>query len=270
MGATSKAMAMIALAAATLAGCSKHSPTSPGEPSNGVPGDFYALMDSSFDGVQIFSAGGSIHSHLITANVDGTPVAVALVEVGSKYVDVGTVQVGQSPPVAAAVDTLARRSVAVHGTPWFLYTSLPNMPTLPPIEFDGVSQHHFRLSGSTAFGAFADSIASVKLPVISTPAAGAMVPRDSNLVVTWSDAGVDTSIRVLAFVRSNVDSNIAPGVGDWRDPDGHATVDLVHSHLPAGSARLVVVRYRVVTRTIGQVALQVKCEGIVRRMLTLL
>jgi len=226
-------------------------------------------MDSSLGGVELFSSGGAIHSHLVTADVDGTPVAVALVEVGSRYVDLGTVQAGQSPTMPAPVDTLVRRSVVVQGAPWFLYTSLPNLPALPPIAFDGVAEHHFRVSGSADFGAFSDSILSVKLPVISVPTAGAIVPRNSNLVVTWSDASADTSVHVFAFVRSNVDSSIGPGVGDWRDPDGRATVDFVHSYLPAGSARLIVIRYRFVTRTIGQVGLEVKCEGVVHRMLTL-
>jgi len=268
----SKLIVLVMLAAAALAGCGKHNLTSPWPRGrvDGLPADFYRLWSTSYvDGAEFFSTAGDPESQLVTMDVDGFPVVAVLIKVGSRYVDGGTVRVGQSPPIVAGVDTLARRSVRVYGTPWYLYTSVPNLPALPPITFDGVARHRFRLTGSADVGAFEDSIQSVTRPTITAPAADATVPRSSNLVVSWSDAGNDTSVRVFGFVRSDVDSSIAPGVGDARDPDGHAIVDFAHAHLPAGSAWLTVIRYRVAHRTIGQLGVVLKCEGIVHRPLTL-
>ncbi len=270
------AIVLLALTSAALSGCGKRNPTSPPVVvvPGGTAGDFYKLWGRSYlDGAEFFTTGGDPHSQLVTMDVDGSPMAAALFRIedpyDGRYVDAGTVRVWQSPVLGIGVDTLVRLSVPVRGTPWYLYTSVANLQAPPPIDFDGMVWHHFRLSGSSQIGAFEDSILSVKRPMIASPADGATVPRNSNLIVTWSDTSADTSIRVFGFVRSDVESRIGPGVGDARDPDGHATVDFEHAHLPAGSARLTVVRYRVSHRTIGPVGVVLKCEGISHRQLTL-
>ena len=270
MRAAFRATVLITLAAGVLAGCAKHNPTAPIASSNGVPGDFYRLWGSSYvDGAAFFSSGEDTAGQLVTMTVDGLPVAAALIRAGGRYVNVGTVRVGQSPPIASFVDTLARRSVPVYGTPWYLYTSVPNLAALPPVTFDGVAQHHFRVSGSVDFAAFDDSILSVRPPVVSAPAIGATVPRTSDLVVSWSDAGIDPDVQMICFVRSAVNSNIAPGL-HARDLDGAATIQrFALEALPPGEARLTVIRYRAVRRVNGPVAVNLKCEAIVRRALTL-
>jgi hypothetical protein len=157
----------------------------------------------------------------------------------------------------------------VYGQPWYLYTSVPNLPALPPIAFDGVAFHHFKLSGSPQCAAFEDSVLSVSRAVISEPASGAIVPRNSDLVVSWSNAGADPNVRILCFVVSSVNSDIAPGLSA-PDPDGTSGIE--HEALevlPAGSARLTVVRYRVVDRMNGPIGLHLKCEAIARVPLTL-
>lgn len=266
--------AVIVVGGILFASCSKHNPVSPAVRNDGTAGDFYRLWEDSFvEGAEFFTTGGDPAGQLVSMDVDGLPFAAGLIAVGPdharRYVDAGTVQVWQSPPLAGGVDTLARRSVPVRGTPWYLYTSAPNLPALPPIAFDGVTRHHFKLTGATEVGAFEDSILSVKRPVLSAPAMGATVPRNVDLIVRWSDASTDTSVRVFGFVWSANDSGLAPGVGDARDPDGQAKIDFSHAYLPAGAARLTVIRYRVLHRTIGTLGLVLKCEGIVHQALVL-
>lgn len=266
--------AMIVGGVLLIASCSNRSPTSPYVPRISTPGGFYGLWENSFvDGAEFFTTGGDPATQIVSMDVEGLPFVAGLFAVGPeydpRYVDAGTVRVWQSPPLAGGVDTLARRSALLQGTPWYLYTSKPNLPALPPIAFDGLARHHFKVSGSGEIPAFEDSILSVKRPVISAPAVGATVPRNTDLVVRWSDAGTDTSVRVFGFVWSANDSFLAPGVGDARDPDGQARVDFSHAYLPAGGARLTVIRYRVVHRTVGTTGVVLKCEGIVHQTLLL-
>lgn len=272
---SSKLILSLLLATSTLTSCGKHHPAAPGEPGAGTtgggdPGDFYALWrQSAVEGAQFFTTGGEPRTQLVTMDVDGVTMAAAMFEVGSRFVDAGTVRVTQSPPLAAGIDTLARLSVPVYGTPWFLYTSVTNVPPSPPVTFDGVARHRFQVSGSAEIEAFEDSLTSVKPPVLSYPSEGEVIPRGADLIVTWSDAGTDTSVRVFAFAYSDVNGGLAPGIGDARDPDGHAKVDFTHMSLPAGAVRLNVIRYRVAHRTIGGVGVVLKCEGITRRTVTL-
>jgi hypothetical protein len=263
------AIAIGCVAAFLLAGCgSDDNPTAP-QPSNGVPADFLRLWQTSFvDGTSFFTAIDDSAGQLVTMDVNGVAVAGAFIRTHGRYVNAGTVRVGQSPPLATGVDTLARRSVPVYGTPWYLYTSAPHLPAQPPITFDGVAWHRFVVSGSADFAAFQDSIRSVTRPVISQPAAGAVVPRNEDLIVTW-DGGFDPGIRVLCFVRSDVDSNLAAGF-EVPDPDGTTRIVVQGlAALPAGPARLSVVRYRERRLTNGGVGIRLKCEGITLRAVTL-
>ena len=264
---------VLVVVALLFASCSK--PTSPVVPPNrDTPGGFYKLWQESFvEGAEFFTTGGDPGIQVVSMDVEGLPFAAGVFAVGPqyspRYADAGRVRVWQSPPVSGGVDTLARRSVLINGTRWYLYSSAANLPALPPITFDGVTRHHFEVTGSGEVGAFEDSIQSVKRPVISAPVVGATVSRNTDLIVRWSDAGTDTSVRVFGFVWSANDSVLAPGVGDARDPDGQARVDFSHSYLPAGAARLTVIRYRVVHRTIGTMGVVFKCEGIVHQTLLL-
>ena len=266
---TFRAIALTAFASFLIAGCGDDTPTAP-TPPDGVPADFFRLWQTSFvDGTSFFTAIDDSAGQMVTMDVNGVAVAGAFLRANGRYVDAGTVQVGQSPPLNTGVDTLARRSVPVFGTPWFLYTSAPHLPAQPPITFDGVTWHRFRVSGSAGFGAFEDSIRSVTRPFLSEPSAGAVVPRGSDLIVSWSDAGSDPDIQILCFVRSDVDSSIAPGISA-RDPDGTTgiTRDALQA-LPPGNARLTVVRYRERRVANGPVGVRLKCEGITLRALTL-
>ncbi len=265
----SRAIMLATLALSALAGCGKRSPTSPVVSADGGAADFYRVWDTSFvSGAYFFSTGGDPQNQLVSMDVDGSKMVAALFYDGTRYVDAGTVKFDQWPLIASGVDTLARRSVPVHGTPWYLYTSVPNIPALDA-TFDGVARHRFRVAGSASIGAFEDSVLSVMCPIIAAPIIGATVPRNQNLDVSWSDAGTDTSVRVFGFVVSDVDSSIGPGIGDARDPDGHATVAFEYSPLPAGSARLTLIRYRIVHRAVGATGVILKSEGVTHRALTL-
>ena len=149
------------IVAGPLAGCGKHNPVSP--PVSSAGPSWSDLWDMAYpDGGEYFVVSGGTESQFVTMDLDGFPLGAAYVRVGSRYVDVGTVTVGQSPTTPATVDTLVRRSATVSGNPWYLYTSLPSLPEFPPLTFDGVAQHRFQISGSANFGAFDDSVLSVR------------------------------------------------------------------------------------------------------------
>lgn len=250
-----------------LAGCgSDENPVAP-SPGAGVPGDFFRLWQTSFvDGASFFSSLDDSAGQFVTMDVNGTAVAGAILRTKGRYIDVGTVRVGQSPPIVVAVDTLARKSVPVYGTPWFLYTSVP---LVPPILFNGTVWHRFRASGSSDFAAFEDSIRSVTRPTISEPTFNAVVPRNQDLIVSWSDPGSDPGVEIICFVESDANADLAPGLSAY-DPDGttRVTRDVLQA-LPPGPARLTLVRYRERHVTNGAVGVRLKCEGITLQRITL-
>jgi hypothetical protein len=90
------------------------------------------------------------------------------------------------------------------------------------------------------------------------------------MAVTWADAGSDTAVYVLCMVRSNVDTSRVALGNLVRDLDGATTIATARlATLPAGSARLSVGRYRIVRRLNGSLAVNLVCEAVALRALTL-
>jgi hypothetical protein len=265
-------VALAFLAAGALAGCGRKHPSAPG-PTGGTPDDFARLVQASYvSGAVLPTTLETQSSLLVTLDVEGVAVGAALFRSGTIYVAAGTVAVRVNPRTFAwpTVDTLARQSVPVYNTPWFVYSSVPNLPALVPVVFDGVTRHHFEVSGTAAFPAFEDSVLSVARPVLSAPAAFAGVPRDADLAVSWSDAGTDSTVYVLCMLRSEVDTSRV-AFGDLvRDQSGATSFPAPRlGVLPAGAARLSVARYRIARRTNGALPVNLVCEATVLRALTL-
>ena len=168
------------------------------------------------------------------------------------------------------VDTLVRESVPVNFQPVYVYSSIPNLPHGLPIAFDGVLQHRFQVSGTAAFPALLDSVQSVALPVVTSPAAAAGVHRNADLAVTWSDAGTDSTIYVQCVVRSDADTTRLAWGQLVRDAAGATIVTTAQlSGLAAGSARLSVGRYRLLHHLNGSHKVNLVCEATELRAVTL-
>jgi len=187
-------------------------------------------------------------SLLATMDVSGKVQAFAALQNGANLVNGGDVWSsgrGASDPPATPEVQLDVRSTLVSGVDQFVYSTMPSHPSGIVLAFDGSAMHHLRATGTGQFPAFSDSVRSVTAIDPSTPASGASVPRASDLLVTWSDGGADTTVYVGAMVYRTSDPTQRRLTGVVRDGDGQLTVHAATlSALPVGDATLVVVRFR--------------------------
>ena len=184
-------------------------------------------------------------------NVDGLRAAAALfLSATTGLQDAGTVTVRTGAALPGAEAALDKLQLTVMGFLQSAYTTLPSHPLGVVLPFDGTSRHRFTVGGSTSVMAFADSVTSVTLPVVSAPSPGATINRATGLAVLWTDAGTDTTLYCLAVVHSLTDSSKIAISDLVRDVDGACAVGSARlSALPAGNARFSLARFRLVHHT---------------------
>ncbi len=254
-----------------FAGCGKGSrATAPA--GNGTPDDFNSLLKQSYvPGTMIPTTLNPAAHVLATLEVGDVRAAFAFFQQAGVFVDAGRVQLGRQRPIAwTGPDTLVRQSVPVNGTPFYAYSTIPALPDMPSLVFDGSRYHLFRVTGSADVAAFDDSVQSVSRPTVTAPAAAATVLLTDSLVVTWSDAGSDTTVYVLCGLRSQVDSTKAVTARLVRDADGRTSFTSARlGTLAAGPATLAVARFRLVHDIVGGDAVDILCEATEVRSVTL-
>lgn len=272
MSPAARAFLALGTVAALAAGCGKSTGTTDGGGGGGTLADYQALVQTCYvSGMEVPPGLDATAGVVVTADVDGVRAAAAIWRQGAVFVDVGAVTVHDTPRVLPVEpDTLVRRSVPVAGTPYYAYSTVPSLPAMPHLVFDGTRDHVVTASGAPGVPAMRDSVRSVARPVVSGPAQDAVVPRAADLAVAWSDAGTDTSVLVLCTVRSLVDSTRWGYALPVHDTAGQATVPAnLLQPLPPGAARLAVVRYRRLLRVPGALAVNLVCEAVTLRSLTL-
>ncbi|HEY3217354.1 MAG TPA: hypothetical protein VGK93_12770 [Candidatus Eisenbacteria bacterium] len=247
VGPTSSALrrtVTVALLAEMLAGCgSGGGPTAPRTVqdlasliASLVPAEF--VMPSNVDLTESWAA---------AMDVESKRQAFALIQNSNDFVNAGDIfSSGRraSDPVAADEVRLDVRSTPVNGVAQYVYSTMPSNPSGIVLAFDDVRYHRFRITGSSRYPAVTDSVRSVIPLVPATPSSGATVQRSLGINVTWT-AGADTTQYVTAMVFMNSDPTQRRISGVTRDTNGQLTLSgTLLSQLPAGSATLVVVRYR--------------------------
>lgn len=262
---------MVCAALLALAGCSKSptTPTGPGIPI-GTTLDLAALIARSYPaGSELPTTLDTTANILAAIDVEGLRGAVAAFPVlGSGFItlsDAGAVSVR-----AAGEVVLDRQQLNVNGTVQTVYTSLASHPLGIALAFDGSTYQRFTIGGSSAVPASVDSVKSVAPAVISAPGAGATVSRSSNLTVSWSDAGTDSTVYMMVFVGSQVDTTKFAAAALTRDQDGSVTLAASQlAPLPNGAASMSVVRFRLVRRNLAGRKLDLISETVKLRALTL-
>lgn len=253
------------------AGCGKGSKAT--EPAgNGTAEDFQTLLKRSYVPGTMIPTTLVASAHLLaTLEVGDVRAAFAFFQQAGVFVDAGTVRLGRQRPIAwIGPDTLVRQSVPVNGTPFYAYSTVPALPDMPSLVFDGSRYHLFHVTGSTNVPAFEDSVLSVSRPTVTAPASASTVLLTDSLVVTWSDAGSDTTVYVLCGLRSQVDSTKAVTARLVRDADGRTSFTSARlGTLAAGPATLAVARFRLVHDVVGGEQVDVLCESSEVRTLTL-
>ncbi len=236
-------VATVALLAGMLAGCGG-GPTAP----QGTVQDLANLIASLVPAEFILPSNvDNAASWAAAMNVESNHQAFALIQNSSDFVNAGDIfSSGRraSDPLATNEVRLDVRNTPVNGTAQYVYSTMPSNPSGIVLAFDGVRYHRFRITGSGRYPALTDSVLSVIPLVPATPSSGATVQRSLGINVTWA-AGTDTTQYVTAMVFMNSDHAQRRISGVTRDTDGHLLVSgALLSQLPAGSATLVVVRYR--------------------------
>lgn len=250
-----------------LAGCGgkgSGAATGPINPVGTVADLQKALVNSYTAGAVVPTNADTTAGLLATVNVDALKGATALYLVGGSLQDAGavTVKVHAAGPAVSEL-TLDKLAVNVQGILQYFYTSRVSHPLAINLTFDGSDYHRFSNSGTGVVPAFSDSILSVSLPVISAPASGASVVHTSPLTVSWTPMGSDSTVYVIAVLRSTMDSTkVAYGV-IARDVDGSTIISSARlTALPLGSARLAVARYRLAYHTYGSIRAGLACEAV--------
>ncbi len=274
MSRIARTLVSLALFASLLlvAGCGKGKKVTAPPAGPGTIEDFQALLKTSYvPGMLVPSTVDGTADLLATMNVGGVRGAVALFQSAGVFLDAGVVTVhGQRIAAWTHADTLVQQSVPVNNVPFYVYSTIPSLPAMPNLPFTGTNPHTFHVGGSSSVPAFDDSILSVAMPAVATPAADASVPRADSLVVTWVDPGSDTTVFVLCGLRSLVDSTESIVAAVARDAAGRAVFPAARLGLmPVGSARLSVARYRVVHHVAGTRSVDLVCEAADVRTVTL-
>ena len=266
-----------ALAAVVLVGCGK-SPTTPAG-GGGIPlgtnNDLIAMIGSAYaTGAQFPTTLDTTANILAAINVEGLRSATAVFPILSgplvQLSDAGAVSVRTGVGPASSEITLDKLQLNVAATIQTVYTTLKSHPIDVAIPFDGTTYHRFSLTGTTAVPARVDSVKSVTLPTISAPSAGATVSRSSNLTVSWSDAGIDTTVYMMVFVGSLVDTTQFAAATLTRDNAGSVALpSAALLLLPNGAASMSVVRFRLERRALPGRKLDLISETVRIRSLTL-
>lgn len=269
-----RALGFVAL---LLAGCGK-SPTTPTQP--GVPiGNFNDLAAMI---ARAYPVGSELPSNLDTTanilagiNVEGVRASVAafpVLNAGQVTLsDAGTVTVRTGLGPVKSLTALDKQQLNVSATIQSIYTTLISHPLDLALAFDGDTYHAFTSSGTAAVPALNDSVKSVSLPSLTAPDPGASVSRASDLTVSWSDAGSDTTVYMMAFVDSQTDTTKFAVAPLARDVNGAMAVPTAQlGLLPNGAARLTVVRFRLVRRNLAGRKLNLISETVRLRALTLI
>ena len=261
---------------AALVGCGK-SPTTPTQPGirTGTFNDLTAMISASFpSGAQLPTNLDTTANILAGINVDGISGSVALFPILSggfiTLSDAGTVTVRTGLGPAKSLTAMDKLQLNVAATIHTVYTTLLSHPLDLSLAFDGTTYHAFTTSGTGAVPAMNDSVKSVTLPTISAPTLGANVSRAADLTVSWGDAGTDSTVYIMAFVGSLVDTTKFAAAALTRDSNGSLNVPSVQlSLMPNGSAELVLVRFRLVRRNLAGRKIDLISEAVRRRPVVL-
>lgn len=239
-------------------GCGKSptTPTTPGVPT-GTLDDLAVMITRSFPaGSELPTTLDTTANILAGINVEGFGGSVAAFPVLSggflTLSDAGSVRVRTGLGAARTMTALDKLQLRVAGTVQTIYTTLISHPLGLALAFDGNTYHSFTVSGTAAVPALVDSVRSVTLPSLSAPSPGASASRATNLAVSWSDASTDSTVYMMVFVGSQVDTTKYAAAALVRDLAGSASVPAAQlSQLPNGAARLTAVRFRLVRRNLG-------------------
>ncbi len=267
---------MLAGGLVLLGGCGKSptTPTTPGVPTGTIT-ELNAMIERAYpSGSELPSTLDTTANILAGINVDGVRGAVAAFPVRSggflTLSDAGAVTVRTGLGATKTATAFDKLQLNVAGTIQTIYTTLVSHPLDLALAFDGTTYHAFTVSGTATVPALTDSVKSVLLPNLSAPASGAAVSRASDLLVSWSDAGTDSTVYMMVFVGSQVDTTKYAAAALVRDLAGSALVPTVQlSLLPNGAARMTVVRFRLVRRDLGGRKLDMISETARRRGLVL-
>jgi len=267
---------LLAGVVAALVGCGK-SPTTPTQPAirTGTFNDLTAMISTSFPpGTQLPTNLDTTANILAGINVDGLSGSVALFPIlSSGFItlsDAGTVTVRTGLGPAKSLTALDRLQLNVAATIQTVYTTLISHPINLALAFDGTTYHAFTTSGTGAVPAMNDSVKSVTLPTISAPSSGANVSRAADLSVSWADAGTDSTVYMMAFVGSLVDTTKFAAAALTRDSNGSLNVPSAQlSLMPNGTGELVLVRFRLVRRDLAGRKIDLISEAVRRRPVVL-
>ncbi len=266
------ALAALALAA-VVAGCGKSgsgsvAPTIP----LGTVDDLVRLVQQSFvsGAVAPTSLDPNVGVLSYTLDVDGRRGATAFfieqTATSQTLIDAGNVSVA---PVAGGSLGLTAHVLNVLGSINTVYTTFISRPGGIELPFDGTTQHTFTVTGSPLVEAFTDSVKSVSRPVLTAPLAAAVVDSLDSLTVRWSDVPSDSTVYVLALLRSTVDTT-STALSELRRDTGETSIpqeELVR--LPSGPARLSVARFRIHARFVGARKAALVCEAVTLRSVTM-
>lgn len=267
---------LLTLAVAVLVGCGK-SPTTPTQPAirTGTLTDLTAMISASYPpGTQLPTNLDTTANILAGINVDGLTASFALFPVlSSGFItlsDAGTVTVRTGLGPAKSLTAMDKLQLNVAATIHTVYTTLISHPLDLGLAFDGTTYHAFTTSGTGAVPVMNDSVKSVTLPTISAPSLGANVSRAADLTVSWADAGTDSTVYMMAFVGSLVDTTKFAAAALTRDQNGSLTVPSVQlSLMPNGTGELVLVRFRLVRRDLAGRKIDLISEAVRRRPVVL-
>ncbi|HTR98047.1 MAG TPA: hypothetical protein VMH61_09100 [Candidatus Acidoferrales bacterium] len=266
-------LAAALLASLGLTGCGRSSSSTAPTPTNGTLADLLALIHSAYiPGAVLPPNVDASASLLATMELGGVRAASALFVSGTTLLPAGTVDVRVPlvPGPGVAQLALDQLSTPYLGVPQYAYTTLVSNPAGVTLPFDGASFHAFSVQGSGSFPAFSDSVQSVTPMSLTLPADMATVSRASDLTVTWTAAGADTSVYVTVLVTSAADSTRTAAGVLVRDSAGSTTVPAAQlGLLPAGGAKLGVARYRLRYAVVSGHRVGLACESTKLQSLTL-
>ena len=193
-------------------------------------------------------------SLLATTSLDGSRTGLAVFVSGARLVDAGqvylrTLKAGVSDPDSILLVKLAG---TLQGSTYVGYVTSPYTTEGIKIPFDGALSHVWNVKGSSAIPAFIDSVQSVTDVTVTAPIDNASVPRSSDLMVTWSDAGSASDVYVGAVVIASSDTTRHVAGNVMLSSAGSLAVPTARlALLPAGNATLAISRFRLVYKTLG-------------------